>query len=395
MWFKAFYTIYLTVCLLFSNISVVSGLSLRHILTLVMFIVCFVKGGVRFDRFLKYYLLFLLCYGMSCLLTGYGDIFIKNLFGTFFAAIVLYFSTIVLIKDYNGGVWIVYTVLAIALFNALIAIGQFYGNPYAMGVTTFFSFNIGEGVMDMYENHSDLHGRYVSGMFDVVNNGYFMSAASILALFNKKGKLTFFNIVIFLPILYALFLCQERSGFYGGILCVALYLYLMVKKNRSMIILFSLVAIVIAYVLINHGGQLISIGEMRYNTVEDEGLRWNLIENGWHYFLEHPLGAYQQWVAEGNQQTHNIIINALLLGGLFGGLIGIGIIISQVFKIVKILINTNRNFYSPLLVVLAIAYLDYTLNSLFHNPSLLAGISMYFVLWGAIVSLNKEGLQTS
>lgn len=387
MWFKISYVIYLIVCLLFGNIELFPSLSIRHILTFYMLVCCIVQGGIKINRFIRAYLIFLLFYGISSIFTGYGLVFLRNLIGTFFAAIVIYWSTKILFQKYDGGIWMINAVLAVAVINSIIAIGQFYQNPQALAITSFFRFNMGEDVVEMYEQAKDFHGRYVSGMMDVVSSGYFMSAASVVALYNKEGKLSIRNILTFALIFYSLFLGQERAGFYCGILCVALYLLIMIGRNETSVLSIFFLLVIGLFVIQHYGGYLFSLDDMRYKSVEDSGLRGRLIQNGWHYFMDHPFGAYLQWVFEGHEQAHNVFINSLLMGGIIGGVVGIAIIICQLVKVAKILLESLKKEYSTMLVVLALAFLDYTMNSFFHNPSVLGGVAMYFVLWGGVTSL--------
>lgn len=390
MWFRISYILYLVVCLLFGNVGLYHSVSIRHAFTFYMFACCLIQREVKFDKFLNCYLVFLVFYGLSCLITGFGSHFLRNLVGTYFAAIVMYWATILLLKKYDGGILIIRTVLAVAVANAIVAIGQFYQNPYASGITAFFYSNMEEDIIEMYEQLSDFHGRYVSGMMGVVNSGYFMSAASVLALYNGKGRVSIWNVVLFAVIFYGLFLGQERAGFYCSIICVSLYLVMSMNRNKAVMVTLIVVAFFALAFLGRYGDQLFSFDRMRYNSVADNGLRIQLVKNGWQYFMQHPLGAYLQWVEEGHEQAHNVIVNSFLMGGVLGGIIGVYIIISHIVKLLFIVFSSFKKEYSTLLLVLVVAYLNYTLNSFFHNPSLLGGVAMYFVLWAGICCLYEK-----
>ena len=388
MLFKIIYFIYIIVCILFSNFQLGGGISVRHVITLLMLLLCIRENGVRFDKFVCCFLTFVLFYGFSCLITGYEEDFIRKLVGTYLAAIVLYWSSRVLILKYHAEYLFFCSVLFVAVVNSLITIGQFYGNQYAIGITSFFQFNLGEELVDIYETRTDFHGRYVSGLLNIVINGYFLSASSILALYNKKGVPSIFNWMVFIIIFYALFLCQERAGLYSAIICLFSLFVISSKNKSSFFISIGLIAIALIYVFISYGDQLFSLGDMRYSAVKDEGMRGGLIRDGIQFFFDHPLGAYEQWINEGHYQAHNVLVNALLMGGLFGGMIAIYIIVTQLLKVSSVMLGTMRNnSYSYLLLIIALAYLDYTMNSFFHNPSILDGTAMFFVLWGIFSAL--------
>ena len=139
----------------------------------------------------------------------------------------------------------------------------------------------------------------------------------------------------------------------------------------------------------------LSFEEMRYGMALLEGTgREGIMQKAWNWFLQNPLGGFSYYLECGGEYPHNLFMNALLQGGLFGGILVLSISITQLFIIFKVLWDVFKGGkqYSVSLLLACIAYFVYTLNSFFHNPSLSSGVAMFFILWAiARASLEKEG----
>lgn len=392
MKFKIAYGLYLIVCLLYPVLPVFGPISLRHILTLIMLVWCIAENSFAFDRFLKWFCVFLLFSALGPIVSGYAAPFFSRLFGTYLAAIVIYMSTKIVIKKYNGSKWILSVIFVVAILNSIVAIGQFYGSPIATTLPLTLRISMSEEMIEFYENTEDFHGRYVGGILGIVASGYFLSSSCILSLYNSKGKIKIYNWLLFAFLVFALFLVQERSGLIAAILCVFIYLMVSVANNGKTI--FSLIAaVIIAAVFISYyGGQLINVNEMRYVSEGfDNSNRVYILSVAWRVFLSNPMGGIDAFHARGVMDPHMVFVNAFLYGGIFGGIIVIGIIFSQIIKVLRVLLESFRwKKHSSILVVFSIAYFCHTINSFFHNPSLVSGDVMFFVFWGAIIALLEK-----
>jgi hypothetical protein len=354
-----------------------------------MLVWCFFDGCLKIDRFLKWYFVFLFFQFIAAIATGFLPQFFSKLMGTYLAAIVLYLATKNVILKYKGGLLIICTIVVVGLLNSVVCIGQFYGSPLAITIPQFLHIDLGEEMMEFYENNDDFHGLFVGGLMGIVSSGYFLSAAAILSLYNKKGNITFLNWMFFALILFGLFLVQERAGFYFGLLCVFLYYVINTRRSRKSLLATIIVFVLGIFVLIHYGGDLVSLEEMRYSTLGTNTLtRRSLFRNGWLFFMDNPLGGYDAFEAAHLGHPHNLIMNSLLYGGLMGGIVILCLIGKQLVIIFKILhLSYIRKKYSLTLVVFCLAYFDYTLISLLHNASLVAGTPMFFLLWGAVSML--------
>lgn len=398
MKFKVLYCLYVVVCILYPSIYIIGGISIRHIFSIVMIVLCFAEGEVKLDKFLKWYLLFLFFYAVSCFVTGYVQVLFARLFGTYFACITMYLSTKTMITKYQAGNWIIITLISVAVLNSVVAIGQFYGSSLAQTIPYIMRINLQEETLEFYERYDDFHGLNVGGLLDTVTSGYFLSGVGILALYNSKGKINLVNWSIFIFIYFALFLVQERAGLYFGIMCVSIYLMLAFKNSRrNSLLLFSGV-IILLLSIVYLGNYFIDVDKMRYfNMGVEDNLRENLMKNGWNYFMENLMGGITAFHAAGNRDPHTILVNAFLFGGIFGGIILLGIIFSHLVTMARVLIEfyNKRKNYSLFLLVTGIAYMDYTLNCFVHNASLASGDSMFFLLLGAFIASLELGKKQS
>lgn len=377
-------------------------ISLRHALTIVIFVYCIAIGEFKNDRFTKWYIVFLVFYTLSNIITGYTTEVLMKLFGTYFSVIVLYMSTKVMIQKYDGLNWIIFALLAIAVIDSVVTIGQFYNNPIAKTISEFLrgdDFN--EDLYDYYERYEDLHGRSAAGVLGAVLNGYFLSAVCVLGLYNIKGKPGIINWALFLFLAFALFLVQERSGFYFGLLCAFIYVFLALVTNKKSLITIMLVLPIAVFLITRFGSSLVNLNDTRYITqAMDRGGREDLAAAGWSFVAHHPQGGIMEFHALRNRDSHNLVTNAFLFGGIFGGIAVLLVIIAQFGLIIKILYKSyQQRCYSFGLIAFSLMYLDLTLNSFFHNASLVTGNVFFFIAWGVVISLfekesNAKRLQT-
>lgn len=389
MRFKAFYILYFIVCVFYPTVIIVSPISLRHIFTVVMFILCLIEGGVKLDRFLSWYLVFMFFYAFAEIRTGYTTYIINKFLGTYFASIVLYMSTKVIVQKYRSGRLVLNLFLGVALLNASVAIMQFFHLPFATELPQLLRIDLGEEVLDYYETTVDFYGQYVGGLVGFVLSGYLLSAACVFVLYRRDDGISILQWLLFAIVYSALYFVQERSGFYAGTACSLVYFFSIMKrqkKNNAVSVIIGLIALIVAVL---YGSSLVSLEDTRYMTVGiDDSLRANLARSGFDFFLNNPLGGSNEYYASGGYYPHNLIVNAFLYGGLFGGAVLLVIIVTQLVLVFRVFFDyCFRSKHSSLLLAFCVAYLCYTINSFVHNASLALGSEMFFMLWAVIVSL--------
>lgn len=394
MRFKILFCLYLVISLFYGVVPVFGAITVRHLFTLLMLIVCFREGEVKLDKFLKWYMVFLFFYVLIEVVSGYSSIVFNKLIGTYLASITLYMATKIMIKKYDAGNLIILVLVVCGLVNSVVAIAQFYGSPLAHIIPGILHIEIAEEDLLMYEKE-DLHGYNVGGLIGAVLSGYFLSATSVLALYNRRGKITVYNWIVFAIIFFALFLVQERAGFAAGMMCTFLFFALVTVRNSRTLVSSILFLVVAIFVINRLGSQFISFEDTRY--VEQGMVDYDKIEsasNAIKWVLYNPMGGANYYYDSGGYYPHNIFANALLYGGIFGGMVLIGILIAQLVKIGKVFLSYTRGKTSSvLLVVSCVTYLCYTINSFSHNYSLVFGGEVIFLLWAMITSLLEKEKQ--
>jgi len=389
MAFKLFYFIFLIVSLFYPTNMAFGPLSIRHILSIIVLALCVYEDGLKIDKFLKWYFGFLFFYTFIEVATGYSSIVFPKLLGTYLASISLYLATKIMIEKHESGTLIIYTLVALGLLNAIEVIGQFFGSPIAQALPQLLHIQISEEDLAQFEKN-DFYGYNIGGLMGAVSSGYFLSATSVLALYNQKDKISVFNWIVFAIIFLALFLVQERSGLFFGLLCALLYYAFISSQNQkalfSSIFIFILAAIFISRYLSSH----ISFEDMRYSSTGiDDERRVRIAIDAIKWLFSYPAGGANYFYKMGGLYPHNVIINAFLYGGIIGGCILIGILFKQLFKIGDIMYSFyKKEKYSSLLLACCVAYLCYTFNSFFHNYSLVFGGETIFLLWAMIGSLK-------
>lgn len=389
MLFKILYSIYLIVSLFYGTVPIMGSISVRHILTIIMLGACYLEGGLKLDRFLKWYMGFLLFYVVVEAGSGYSSYVFGKILGTYLASIVLYMATKVVIEKYNAEHLIISILIILGLINAIEAIGQYFGNPIALALPQILHIPMSEEDLELIVN-SDTPLQNVAGLMGIVTSGYFLSAISVLALYSKKEKITTLNWALFAVIFFALFLVQERSGLIAGIICAILYLSLVSLSGQRYVKNAILICIVATIITSGFVSKIVSFEDTRYSTLGmSDRKRISIATDAISWVLHNPIGGKSYYYAMGGYYPHNFFANALLFGGIIGGGILIGILFVQLSKIINIVSGYYKSStYSPLLIAICMAYLCYTINSLFHNYSLVTGGEMIFLLWAMIGSLK-------
>lgn len=393
--FQIFYSILLVVGLLYQFIYVTGTVSIKHLCFLIMFFWLVKMKEIKVSGSFWLFVIYLGCFGLSCLYTGYGSVYVNKLFGTYLGCLVLYCSTKTMISKYNAIGYIIYTLLVIAVVDSIVTIGQFYNNPIASTIFNILnvSSNLEADMLEKYESSGGaISGLTAGGLLGGLQNGYFLSAALLLAFYNKEGEIKIYNWILGGVIYLGLFFTQERAGFYFGTIILLLYIFLNTSRNKKNIITILFIGVFLLILGDDLLYRFVDFENTRYGILEsDMGGRSNLSAGSWDYVLSHPFGGAYSFFARGNRMPHNFIANSFLYGGILGGFFIMLLIFGQIWKSIRIYIDTiKKNTYSLTLIMFILLYLVYTLNSGFHNPCLATGTELFFVWWGCVEALMKK-----
>lgn len=360
----------------------------RHIISLIMLAVC-VYEGFRSDKYLYLYYVFIFFLGLSSIITGYSGYFINKLFGTYVPIITAYAATYILIGKKGGGTLLIWIFICIGFLDAIITIGQYYHLGFVDSIYNLLRLSTDEEFMDLSERRMTLEGYTIPGIMGDVNNGYFLSVVVLIALYNKKCNVLV-RLVLWTVAIFASFLAQERSGFFMAVFFSAF----IIMKNMYTVNKFW--GIVISVLLILAGTyfslsymDLFSSSDMRFTKGFDMGGRESLRATAWEYIMSNPFGGFYEYNAIGYRHPHNFFVNAILYGGVFGGMAIIVLLIIQIIKIIPYLFKkaTDENVQGAFLW--GLVYINYSINSLVHNASIVSGVFLFFVWWGAFLAFSK------
>lgn len=394
MRYKLLYIVFVVSVILYSNFRLFLGLTPRHIMAIVMFAVCLLEEKRLFiDKYFGVYLVFVSGFVISSLVTGYTTLLPRYILGFYFVAYVVYWATRILIKKYDGANVMINTILVIGVFDALATIGQFYNIPYFTAIPSFMGINVEMNVVDYLEraNIGDAaFGVTLPGiMVNDVYNGYFLMTVGMLSLSLMRKGLNIVQLYRLLPWLLfviASYMVQQRGPFYLLLLSSAFVFFKLVGvgQDKFKVFYFIVLVILVPFVVYNLFGMLLS-GESRYNIGFDATGRNNIYAHAWEYIKENPFwgGVFQLFDTRGFA-PHNLFLNAWIYGGLIGFLAIVWLILKQfIFAFKAVLGRMGANTVQVL--VLGMAFLCFTFNSMLHNVSVVTGDAIVWMLWGGTV----------
>lgn len=391
MWFKLLYLFYLILAFLFPAVSLIGPLSIRHVVMLLMLVISVFKGA-RWDVYLTLYTIFIFFFSISSIITGYSNVLLNKLLGTYLQAYVFYFSTCVLIKKYNGVQWLYVFFFVFGLLDAFVTIGQFYHLPFAEKIVLFVGYQYDEQFVSLMNRYDKMEGVALPGLVGSVRNGYFLSAVAVLALYNKNNSISIINWGAWLVIMAASLLSQERMGFIAAVLLsLFVIVFTMSMKSKRGGWAIAIISVMILIFVFPIAFDALQGSNLRYSQGFDMGgSRSTLALIGWNFFLNHPLGAFYEFESMGYPYPHNVIVNIFLVGGFFGGMVLLIMFIKQLFVLIKYLYWSLKSRKISFAAFFALAFLAYTMNSFTHNYSIAFGTFEFFLFFSAFLTLRSE-----
>lgn len=384
MYYRILYLVYIIICVLYPFKLVAGPVTYRHILSLLMIGVCVFKG-FKSEKYLHLYFVFLLCFGLSSLLTGYIGEFANKLLGTYIPLVAVYIATYMLIRKYKGSKILVWTFVGITMLDAVITIGQFLHLGFVDTVFSTLQFDEDEEFLDKSERRYGEIGFTIPGLFGTVNNGYFLSATALLVLYNKNSNILI-NIPLWLIVMVASLFAQERTGFF---LAVIFSIFLIGKffyeKSKKIGIVVAVIFVAVAAYLSLFYLDVLFSSDLRFSKEFELGGRDELRAGAWEYISSNIFGGAYEFDATGHRPPHNFFVNAFLYGGIIGGACIIALLIIQVLRIYPYLFRRLVTENSRWAFIFGLMYIVYSLNSMLHNASMIHGTYLFFVWWGAFL----------
>lgn len=392
MRFKLLFIVFIVINILYPTTLLVSPVSYRHIISLIMLVTC-VWERFKSDKYLYLYYGFVFFLGISSVATGFAGTFFNKLLGTYLPFIAAYAATYVLITKHEGTNILVWTFVCIGLLNAVVTIGQYFGLEFVDNLSYILRIEYDEEYVSIIDYKDDSEGLALPGLLGSVDNGYFISATALLILYNKKSNF-YLNIFLWLVAMGASFVAQERAGFMLAIVFSAFIVgdYYFTKNRTAGFVALVIVLIVSAIVVYSYMDEILS-SEFRYTKGFDGDGRSEYRSITWDYLLENPMGGFFEFNSGGHHHPHNFFFNAFLFGGFLGGGCLIVLLFLQIKEIAPYVLSSHESGSAQWAFIWGVMYIDYTMNSMVHNASIVQGVAPFFIWWSAFLAyadLYKE-----
>ena len=395
MKFKIVYLLFFLFCIVYPYKVIAGPITFRHVFSLLMLGLC-IYEGFQSDKYLYLYYAFVLLFGISSVAMGHAGDYFRGLFGTYISMIAAYAATYILIKKYDGTNLLVWTIVCIGILNAVVTIGQFFEWSITEELCSLLKVEVDDKYVSIIESQeSESNSLSLPGLLSSLNNGYFLSATALLILFNKKCNF-YINFLLWLVVIGASFVAQERAGFMIAIVFSAFIVgdYFFSKSKTAGFFALVIIMIVSASVLYAFLDDILA-SELRYTKGLEGDARGEYRSVTWDYILHNPMGGFFEFESEGHHHPHNFFLNTFLFGGFFGGICLIVLLIFQIIKIVPYLFRNKDSEEAQWAFIWGLMYIDYTINSMVHNPSIVQGVVPFFIWWGAFLAYSERDEELS
>lgn len=398
---KYLYYLFIFLFLSGSNMELL-GFPIKYILAVLLFFLV-ISSEIKFatSKIWILYMIFLLSFGVSCIVTGNIGLYLNQLLKSYFPAFVGCISTIEVVKKDRNNLKVVFIIiLAIGVFNVFVNFSQFmFNTDWYEPIESIFKFSNDEEFSEsigMRQTYRDVNDGTLQGIFgNGVLNGYYLSLCTILSmvLVLKRKNILYLLLTVFF--IAGSFICQQRSPLYASLLVIVVMFLFGGFKSFSNLQR-TLFFIVITSFLIVSIPYFIEISEsfgLRYTTRGLEGTgREDIYVNTFDYILSNPvLPNIFELMQQKGRAPHNLFFNAFVYGGIVS-FISIMLILFYQFKEVVKIIKGGCSDDNVYYFVFAFAWIEYTLNCLVHNRSIITGDFTIWLIWGVLVTWQQFAL---
>ena len=391
---KYIYYIFLFLILTGSNIYL-GPITAKYVLGLILFLLVLIHdNGIVMDKCFRIYCIFIVFFFLSSLACGYLSNFIVTFLNYYFIAYVGWRATNIMIqRNVDSAKYIIYLILGIGLFDVIVTLSQMTFNvAWYTPIESFFQFKVDEDIEE-YAQYKTYLTIPLTGVFgNAVKNGWYLAVCSVLStIFIFKYK----KVVLYvLPLFFLIgtFACQERSALAAAIIMlgvISLRLFNNFSFAKKVLLTIAIIAGVIYL-----GNYLINFSQvngLRYTELglDDTG-RSDILEGFFSYLASNPiLPNYYELIDHGGRPPHNILFNAFVYGGIASFIAIVSVLIIQAKSCVKIYFSpVFKDNYVVLITICAFAV--FTINSFFHNQSIVTGELMPWLLWSIIYRINQN-----
>lgn len=392
-----FFFVFLLSIIILGSITV-GPLSIRVYATVAMVLFLFynsTKGRkqiISIDHYqLNIYVLFLILMGIAQLLNGeiFEYQFFKKLLAYHLVSIVAYLSIEHYVNTVQDLKKTMLVLIGIMLFNNVATILQFVGNDIGWSIGMFFGDN--QDNIDFIRTHDTLLGfsRTPGILGNVVNNAFAIAVLTPLSLclVNDSSNIItkLYAILSFVIASLACFMTQQRAAFYLLLFCLAVYLFVAIKKNA---IIFIVLGVLVMLFVDNLNFDNIDIGRLS-NTTDDA--RSELYKHAYAYISEHPfLGGPMSFQKMAGVSSHNVALDSWIFAGFFGFVTMMILICMTVLSAIKTFLRglkaKGQNRY---MIFCSVAVINAMVYGFTHNTSYLTGNVIIFIALALMLKSSK------
>lgn len=394
-----FYAFLLSVTLLGS--IAVGPISIRVIMTIFMVLYLAHLKAHKIQKvyklidhnFLKIYILFLILMGIAQLLNGeiVESQYLKNLLAYHFVCIITFIAIEHYINSYYDLRRVILLLTIVMLLNNITSILQFIGNDLGWRIGMFFS-DI-QDKADSADIYDSLLGISLTpGFFgNVVNNAFAIAVLCplSLSLIDKPTNL-FLKIFVVVSIIIAFITCfvtQQRAAFALFVVSIAIYMFVVFKRNFYLSLLFILIILFIG-TKTDITDLDIDVGRLSKTDNDD---RIDLYIYAFKFISEHPiLGGPMSYQKLAGLSSHNIALDSWIFAGFLGFITMMvlytkTIVVSIKTMVKGIMVNAQNRYmvFCSLSVLIAMIY------GLSHNTSYLTGNVIIFIPLALMLKTTK------
>ena len=398
MWYIILYILFFIAQLFYGSWHVLGPMTPRHIMTIIMFIVCIKEHAFTKDKFMPLFYVFVFFFVLLGIGGGYVSDTMSKFIAYYFVAVVAYFSTLLFVEKYDGTYSLINTLLLLGILNSVVTLGNMFMMSWAVRITDILHVTSSEDLLSYVSgrvNTDKMEGFAVPGLISNVGNGYFMAYMSILALYAKDKQLHLYNLALYTLFIITLFFIQERAAFIIGAvlslyaICRILTIHSMCKSNKKLLVTLILIAGFIF--LLPKAYNYTMSGSTRYIThgFDYASGRTSLNDMSIEFLMGNPIGGFYDFYSQYRVYPHNLFFNTLIYGGIIGG----SCIFILLWKQIALVFSTITRKISAVnyeLFIFSLMFVAYNLCSVTHNQSVVTGDPTFWVLWGLCFASWKK-----
>ncbi len=385
LYFRILYVLAIVCWLMYPLGPVILGLTPRQLMAVVMFFVCLYEERTFWgDKYTKLYFVFFLFFGLSSIIGNRFEPFIRRFIGDFLVSIIVYWSTKILCQKYRSVNTLIYTLLIIGGFDAVVTTFQVFHIGWLNGVLgTLNLINTEDAIYEWIASDRDLIGVAIPGICSSsVVNGHLLMSTTILSMYLFRDKFRIWALSLLIILLVGLFFAQIRTPFFLSLIMAVYLLYKRIGRSRSYFKIFSGAAITIGLILlVPQAMRMLMSGSSRYAEL---GLNMTgrdvIYSQSVDYILTHPFGGYFHFVESTGMWPHNFFLSAFLCAGWIGALFIIAVIVIQLYEVIKRLFGKNSDS-SYLMAVAGCTLIALISDGMFHNLSYVNGDILAWLFW--------------